>query len=117
MGRKRKVVEPVLPGMGETDELPSEVPSQTVEPTQQTAIYHSYPPEDGPRFVAGLQDVKERNLYKDFHDGTKLEDVKNVAIVEAREEGRESIVFDRKIGMVVAKYDKTGKLIVPEEKK
>lgn len=51
---------------------------------------------DGPRYVVGLRDVKEKNLYKDMIEGEKEGEAKQQAEELAAKEGRATIVWDRK---------------------
>ena len=91
---------------------PPEDPTPPAPPQPDTP----YPPHDGPRYVAGLQDPKQTNLYKDFHASEKLDEVKKEASGEAKEHGRVCVIYDRKIGMIITRFDKDGIEVVPEEK-
>jgi hypothetical protein len=51
---------------------------------------------DGPRYVVGLRDPKQSNLYKDMIEGEKEGEAKQQAEELAAKEGRATIVWDRK---------------------
>lgn len=56
---------------------------------------------DGPRYVASLQDVKDRQCYKDFYESEKQEETKQQADEAAEKAGRSAIVFDRKMHEII----------------
>ena len=51
---------------------------------------------DGPRYVSGLQDIKESNCYKDFFEGENEKEAIEKAQEEADKVKRKAIVYDRK---------------------
>ncbi len=104
--------------MAKAKKKPEPAPEPPVDPTPPAPPQPStpYPPNDGPRYVAGLQDAKQTNLYKDFFESEALDKVKAQASAEAKSQGRPCIVYDRKVGLITFRFDKTGTEVVPEEK-
>lgn len=58
-----------------------------------------YSTPDGPRYVAGIQDAKDKTCYKDFFESEKLSEVKEVA--KADNNGLEIIIFDRNLQQII----------------
>jgi len=57
--------------------------------------------DDGPRFVASLQDVTDFQCYKDFFESQKLNEAQAKADEAAEKHQRSAIVFDRKLMEIV----------------
>lgn len=66
---------------------------------------------DGPRFVASLQDVTDLQCYKDFFESEKLSEAKEKADEAAEKHKRSVLVFDRMLCEI------TYKKVVEQEKK
>jgi len=66
-------------------------------------------PNGGPRYVASLQDTKERTCFKDFHEGEKLEEAKQQADKAGKKHCREALVYDRIAMQIIYKF-------IPEKK-
>ena len=75
-------------------------PTATPQPTEQK---HSTP--DGPRFVASLQDVKNKCLYKDFFESEKLGETKLRAQEAMEGHKRKVIIFDRVEHEIIERLD------------
>jgi len=58
---------------------------------------------DGPRYVASLQDVTDKQCYKDFFEGDKFEEAKQKAEDAAEKYQRSSLVYDRKLMAITHK--------------
>jgi hypothetical protein len=70
---------------------------------------------DGPRYVAGLQDVADTSCYKDFFENEVFEKVKENADAAADKNQRTAIVYDRKLMAITHKkvIVKTVEEVVP----
>jgi len=56
---------------------------------------------DGPRYVTGIQDEKEKCCYKDFYETETLYEAKEKADEKSDKVNRSAIVFDRKLMEIV----------------
>jgi hypothetical protein len=91
------------------------MPEELVTP-QPEKQKHSTP--DGPRFVASIQDAKDKSLYKDFFESEKLGETKLRAEQEVAAVGRPALIFDRHEHWVIDKILPEGEAVEPpkEEK-
>jgi len=67
---------------------------------------------DGPRYVAGVQDDKDRSCYKDFFETETLHEAKTKADEKSAKVKFSTLVFDRKLMEIVYK-----KVVVKDEVK
>ena len=56
---------------------------------------------DGPRYIAGIQDEKDKCCYKDFFETETLYEAKEKADEKSEKVNRSAIVFDRKLMEIV----------------
>jgi hypothetical protein len=57
-----------------------------------------------PRYVASIQDEKDKTCYKDFFESNKLDQTKVKAEQESKDVGRSVIIFDRKGFGIIERY-------------
>lgn len=90
----------------EAEEQPVEKPAEeTVEeprqPVKEEKFFIGMPPLEGGRYDVALQDAKDKTLFRDFHRTDKKGEAEAIAEAKAKDEGRDTMVWDRKDCWVV----------------